>query len=107
MAKKLYIGNLPYTATDEQLREMFSKAGEVEEAAVLMDRVTGRSRGFGFVTMAADEGAASAVEMFNGTEMDGRKLVVNEARPMTPRRESGGGGFNRGGGRGFGGGRDY
>jgi len=112
VAKKLYIGNLSYNTNDAQLRDFFAQAGTVESASVLMDKMTGRSRGFGFVEMASDEEAAKAVETLNGVELDGRKLVVNEARPMTdkpPRRSFGGGmgGGNRGGGRGFGGGRDY
>ncbi|KKT50594.1 MAG: Glycine-rich RNA-binding protein GRP1A [Candidatus Yanofskybacteria bacterium GW2011_GWA1_44_21] len=111
--KKLYVGNLPYTATDDQLRDMFTQHGAVSSASVLMDKMTGRSRGFGFVEMENDEEALKAVDALNGTDFDGRKLVVNEARPMTeraPRRGGfggggGGGGFSRGGGRGgFGGG---
>ncbi|OGN02774.1 MAG: RNA-binding protein [Candidatus Yanofskybacteria bacterium RIFCSPLOWO2_12_FULL_44_13b] len=113
MLKKLYVGNLPYTATDDQLRDMFTQHGAVSSASVLMDKMTGRSRGFGFVEMENDEEALKAVDALNGTDFDGRKLVVNEARPMTeraPRRGGfggggGGGGFSRGGGRGgFGGG---
>ncbi|KKR22273.1 MAG: RNA recognition motif-containing protein [Candidatus Yanofskybacteria bacterium GW2011_GWD2_39_48] len=109
MAKKLYVGNLSYSTNDDALRTFFSQAGAVESASVLMDKMTGRSRGFGFVEMTSDEDAAKAVETLNGQELDGRKLVVNEARPMTdkpPRRSRGGfGGGSRGG---FGGGhRDY
>ncbi len=111
MSKKLYVGNLSYTTTDDQLKDFFSQAGAVESASVLMDKMTGRSRGFGFVEMPNDDEATKAVETLNGQELDGRKLVVNEARPMTdrpPRRNFGGGfGQNRGGGRGFGGGRDF
>lgn len=108
MAKKLYIGNLSYDTTDESLRDSFSKAGTVESATVMKDKMSGRSRGFGFVEMATDEEAQKAVEVLNGQEIDGRKVVVNEARPMTdrPPRRPGGGGFNRGRG-GFGGQRDY
>ena len=109
MSKKLYIGNLSYGSTDASLKEFFSAAGDVESASVIIDKMSGRSRGFGFVEMASDEGADKAIEMFNGKELDGRQLVVNEARPMSdkpPRRT--GGGFNRGGDRGgFGGRRDY
>lgn len=107
MAKKLYIGNLPYSTTDAQLKDLFSQAGAVESAMLPIDKMSGRPRGFGFVEMADDEGAQKAVEMFNGYDMDGRKLVVNEARPMTerpPRRGGFGGGGFGGGGRG---GRDY
>lgn len=113
MATKLYVGNLPYTANDDQLRELFSQAGAVTSAQVLVDKMTGRSRGFGFVEMADQAGADQAVQTLNGYEMEGRKLVVNEARPMSERPRTGGGrgGFRRGGsgfGGGFGGGnRDY
>ena len=110
MAKKLYVGGLSYSTTEDSLREAFSQVGAVESAAIIMDKMTGRSRGFGFVEMTNDEDAEKAVEMWNGKELDGRKLTVNEARPMgdrPPRRTGGGGGFNRGGngGGGFGGGR--
>ena len=105
----MYVGNLSYSTTDDSLKTTFSQVGEVESAQVITDKMTGRSRGFGFVVMVNDEDGTKAVETFNGQDIDGRKLVVNEARPMTeraPRRD--GGGFNRGGGRGFGGGgRDY
>ncbi len=102
MATKLYIGNLSYDTNEESLKELFSQAGAVASASVILDRMTGRSRGFGFVEMADDTGAAKAVEMFNGFEQDGRKLVVNEARPMSdrPRTGGGGGGGSRGGFRG-------
>lgn len=98
MAKRLYVGNLSFNTTDSSLREAFSQAGEVVKADILMDKMTGRSRGFGFVEMATDEAAASAIEMFNGKELDGRTLTVNEARPMTerPPRRPMGGGFGRG-----------
>src|SRR5438094_88409 len=98
MAKRLYIGNLSFDTTDESLREAFSQAGEVTSATVMKDKMTGRSRGFGFVEMATDEGAQAAIDSFNGKELDGRPLTVNEARPMTdrPPRRMGGGGFNRG-----------
>ncbi len=114
MSKKLYVGNLSFNSTTDGLREAFEKAGPVEDAIVMTDKMTGRSRGFGFVTMATDEGAAAAIEMYNGKDMDGRQVTVNEARPMTERpprsgcciRGGGRGGF--GGGRGgFGGGSDY
>ena len=100
MATKLYIGNLSYTTNDDQLKETFSQAGEVVSAAVLTDRMTGRSRGFGFVEMADDASAQKAIEMFNGYKLDDRELVVNEARPMTDRPRSGGFGGGGGGGRG-------
>ncbi len=99
VSKKLYVGNLSYDTTDETLREAFSKAGTVEEASVLKDQVSGRSRGFAFVTMADDAGADNAIQMYNDQELDGRRLKVNEARPKTdrpPRRSFGGGGFGRG-----------
>lgn len=85
MSKKLYVGNLPYSTTDESLKEHFSQCGEVEDSKVIMDKMTGRSRGFGFVTMTNDAEADAAIEKMNGSEMDGRPLVVNEARPMTER----------------------
>lgn len=107
MAKKLYVGGLPYTTTDAELKEAFSKAGAVESATIIMDRMSGRSKGFGFVEMSNDDEAQAAIDMWNGKEFNGRTLTVNEARPLAdrpPRRDSG---FQRGGGRGgFGGGRD-
>ena len=99
MSTRLYVGNLNFNTTGEDLREHFSKAGEVESASVVEDRETGRSRGFGFVEMATAEGAAAAIEMFNGKELGGRTLTVNEARPRV---ERGGGGYGGGGGRGGG-----
>ena len=108
MAKKLYVGGLSYNTTDDALREAFAQAGTVESATIIIDRMSGRSKGFGFVEMATDEEAQAAIEMWNGKEMDGRTLTVNEARPMEarpPRRyfDNRGGGGNRGGG--FSGGR--
>lgn len=102
MAKKLYVGNLPYSTTDESLRAAFEQCGTVESASVISDRMSGRSKGFGFVEMSSDEEANAAIEKWNGQEMDGRKLVVNEARPMEerPPRRDGGGGGGRGGSRG-------
>ena len=85
MATKLYVGNLPYTTNDEELKQTFSEAGNVVESAVIMERHTGRSRGFGFVTMDTQEEAEKAIELFNGKDMGGRVLVVNEARPLQPR----------------------
>jgi len=99
MAKRLYVGSLPYSTTDSQLSEMFSAAGKVESAQVIVDKHSGRSKGFGFVEMATDEEAQKAIEMLNGSEMEGRKIIVNEARPMTerPQRSFGGGFRGRGG----------
>ena len=100
MGKKLYVGNLSYGVSDSTLQEMFSAHGNVESAQVIMDRDTGRSKGFGFVEMGSDQEAQAAIAAMNGKEMEGRTLTVNEARP----KESGGGG--RGGfGGGGGGGR--
>lgn len=81
MAKKLFVGNLPYTTTNEQLAEMFASFGEVASAAVIMDRETGRSKGFGFVEFNDDAAADAAIEAMNGKEENGRPLTVNEARP--------------------------
>ncbi|HEX8267639.1 MAG TPA: RNA-binding protein [Pyrinomonadaceae bacterium] len=100
MSNKLYVGNLSFRVSSEDLQEHFAQAGTVESANVVMDRETGRSRGFGFVEMASEEDANNAIAQFNGQEYDGRNMVVNEARP----REEGGGG-GRGGNRGGGGGR--
>ena len=85
MNKKLYVGNLPYKTTSDQLQELFSQAGSVTSATVISDKFSGRSKGFGFVEMSSDDEASKAIEMFNGQEMEARKLIVNEARPMTPR----------------------
>jgi len=105
MATKLYVGNLPFQTTSDELRDHFAQAGNVESASVVEDRMTGRSRGFGFVEMATPEEAAVAIEQLNGKEFAGRNLTVNEARPRTDRGPGGGyGGGNRGGGYGGGGG---
>jgi len=103
MAKKLYVGGLPYSATGDALKELFAQAGTVESATVITDRMSGRSKGFGFVEMSSDEEAQKAIETFNGKEFEGRNLTVNEARPMEdrPKRD-----FDRGGRGGFGGGRN-
>ena len=85
MAKKLYVGNLPYTANDAELADFFSKVGAVESAVVMIDKMTGRSRGFGFVSMPNDEEAMKAIESLNGVDMGGRKLTVNEAKPLENR----------------------
>ena len=100
MAKKLYVGGLPYSTTDDELREAFAKAGAVASVTILMDKMTGRSRGFGFVEMENDEDAAKAIDMWNGQDFGGRKLTVNEAKPMEPRapRSNDGGGYGAGGG---------
>ena len=106
MATKLYVGSLSYNTTDDQLKQHFSQAGNVVSAAVITDKMSGRSKGFGFVEMGSEEEAQKAVEMFNGQELDGRAIVVNEARPMQPRApRTGGFGGGGGGGGGFGGGR--
>lgn len=85
MAKKLYVGNLSYNSTEDSLKEAFSEAGEVVSASIIKDKFSGRSRGFGFVEMANDEEAEKAVEMLNDKEIDGRKVIVNEAKPMEAR----------------------
>ena len=95
MGTRLYVGNLNFRTTGDDLQAYFSQAGEVESASVVEDRETGRSRGFGFVEMATDEGAKAAIEQFNGKDFNGRNLTVNEARPRT---EGGGGGRGYGGG---------
>jgi RNA recognition motif-containing protein len=98
MAKKLYVGGLAWATTDESLKDAFSAAGKVESATVIMDKMSGRSKGFGFVEMSTEEEAQKAIEMLNGKEIDGRKVTVNEARPMEarpPRREGGGYGRDR------------
>ena len=105
MSTRLYVGNLSFRTTSDELREVFSQAGEVENATVVEDRDTGRSRGFGFVEMVTVEGAAAAIEQFNGKEFGGRALTVNEARPREDRGGGGRGGFGGGGNRGGGGGR--
>ncbi|MBI2635404.1 MAG: RNA-binding protein [Parcubacteria group bacterium] len=90
MAKKLYVGNLSYDMTEDSLRDTFSQAGTVDSAIIIKDKMSGRSKGFGFVEMSTDEEAQKAIEMLNGKELDGRALTVNEARPMEerPRREA-------------------
>lgn len=101
MGSKIYVGGLPYSATDQQLSDLFATHGSVESARVVTDRFTGRSRGFGFVEMATAEEAKRAIAALNGTEMDGRMLTVNEAKPQEPRSGGGGGkGRFRGGRRG-------
>ncbi|MCA1576693.1 MAG: RNA-binding protein [Acidobacteria bacterium] len=111
MSKKLYVGNLAFQTTSQDLQELFAQAGTVESASIIEDRDTGRSKGFAFVEMSTEEEAAAAIDQFNGKELAGRMLKVNEARPKESRpgggggRGFGGGGGNRGGGGGYGGNR--
>jgi len=106
---KLYVGNLSYNVSEGDLQRLFAQAGEVKEVSLIMDRTTRQSKGFGFVEMTTDADAQKAIEMFNEYEVDGRKLIVNVARPREERSGGGGGFGNRGGGygsgRGGGGGR--
>lgn len=116
MAKKLYVGGLPYSTTEDELREAFAQSGSVDSASIIMDRMSGRSKGFGFVEMTTDEEAQKAIELWNGKDFGGRTLTVNEARPMEERprnnfREggNGGGGYSGAsrGGNGGGNGRSW
>ena len=102
---KIYVGNLSFKTDENSLRAAFEAHGQVASASIVMDRETGRSRGFGFVEMASDEEAKNAFTAMNGQNLDGRDLTVNEARPREPRAGGGGGGFGGGGGGGGGGGR--
>jgi len=95
MGKKLYVGNLSFSTSEQSLQDKFAEFGEVESAKIITDRDTGRSKGFGFVEMATDEAAESAISALNGTEFEGRTLTVNEARPMVPRSERPGMGHRR------------
>ena len=107
MGSKIYVGGLPYAATEQQLSELFATHGAVESARVITDKFTGQSRGFGFVEMASDSEAQAAITALNGADFGGRTLTVNEARPQEPRTGGGGGGrggFGGGGGRGGNGG---
>jgi RNA recognition motif-containing protein len=107
MKKKLYVGGLSYSTTEDSLQGLFSQVGMVESVKIIMDRDTGRSKGFAFVEMGSDEEADNAINTYNGKEFEGRRITVSEARPQAPR--TGGGGGHRGGGRssyGGGGGRD-
>lgn len=114
MAVKLYVGGISYGTNEDVLRDEFSKAGTVESAIIIKDKMSGRSKGFGFVEMSTPEEAQAAIEMFNGKELDGRTVTVNEARPMEPRpprtggfqRRDGGSRFDGNGG-GNGGGRSW
>ncbi|MEO8857621.1 MAG: RNA-binding protein [Burkholderiaceae bacterium] len=103
MGNKLYVGNLPYSFRDEDLQQAFAAHGTVTSAKVMMERDTGRSKGFGFVEMGSDAEAQAAISGMNGQQYGGRGLVVNEARPMEPRPPRSGGGFGGGGGGGGGG----
>ncbi len=85
MTTKLYVGGIPYTSTEQNLKDAFSKAGTVSSASIIIDRMTGRSKGFGFVEMANEDEANAAINMWNGQDFDGRKLTVNVARPLEPR----------------------
>ncbi|OGI81795.1 hypothetical protein A3E95_00525 [Candidatus Nomurabacteria bacterium RIFCSPHIGHO2_12_FULL_44_22b] len=106
MATKLYVGGLPYSTQEDALKDLFAQAGAVISAVIIMDKMSGRSKGFGFVEMGSAEEAQKAISMFNDQEFEGRKLTVNEARPMEarPPRSSGGGGGYGGGNGGYGGG---
>jgi RNA recognition motif-containing protein len=108
MGRKLYVGNLTYGVTDATLTQMFEAHGTVQSAQIIMDRDTGRSKGFGFVEMGSDQAAQAAIAALNGKEVDGRNLTVNEAKPREDRGGGGGGRGGYGGGRGgSGGGRRY
>lgn len=91
MATKLYVGGIPYSTSNEGLQQAFAQAGTVVSATIMMDKMTGRSRGFGFVEMGSEEEAQAAIAMWNGKDLDGRKLTVNEARPLQPRAPRSGG----------------
>lgn len=115
MATKLFVGNLPFNTTSADLESLFGQVGAVSSVNIITDKFTGRSRGFGFVEMSNNDEAKTAIERFNGHELQGRALTVNEAKPQEPRSGGGGrsfgggggrGGFNRGGGGGGGGGRE-
>ena len=115
MGKKLYVGNLPFSATEQVLADSFAECGTVDSVRIITDRETGRSKGFGFVEMGTDEEAATAITKFNGAMYEGRAMTVSEAKPMAPREGGGGGGRggfgggggSRGGGFGGGGGNRY
>ena len=106
MGKRIFVGNLPFSATDQVLQETFAQYGTVESAKVITDRMSGRSKGFGFVEMSNDAEAQAAIEKLNGAEYEGRTITVNEAREMQPREGGGGGGGRPGGRGGYGGNRD-
>ena len=102
MNRKLFVGNLSFNTEERTLQDLFAQAGPVSSVRVMRDMATGRARGFGFVEMETEEAATAAIEKFNNTELDGRRIAVNEARPMVPGGGGGGGRFNRGGGGGGG-----
>jgi RNA recognition motif-containing protein len=104
MAKKLFVGNLSFQTSEQDLNDLFAQVGKVDSVSIITDRMTGRSKGFGFVEM-DNEAAENAIAKFNGTELDGRKLTVNEARPLVKKDFGGGGGGGGGRGAGGGGGR--
>jgi RNA recognition motif-containing protein len=104
MGTKLYVGNLSFNTTENELQELFSQAGAVQEVTLMQDKFTGKSRGFAFVTMGSEQDAQNAISKFNGQTVEGRPLTVNEARPREPRPPGGGG---RGYGGGYGGGGGY
>ena len=107
MATKLYVGGLPYSTQEDALKDLFAQAGSVTSAVIIMDKMSGRSKGFGFVEMSSNDEAQKAISMFNDQEFEGRKLTVNEARPMEarpPRQSGGNGGYGGGNGGGYGGG---
>ena len=92
MGRKLYVGNLPYSSTEDTLREAFSQSGAVDSVTIIIDRDTGRSKGFGFVEMGTDAEAQAAIEALDGQDFGGRRIKVNEAKPRAPRENRGGGG---------------
>lgn len=104
MSRKLFVGNLPFSTGESELQDLFGQAGTIESVRVMRDMATGRARGFAFVEMQSDEEAQTAIDRFNGADLGGRALVVNEARPKTFGGGGGGGGRDRGGDRGGGGG---
>ena len=106
MGTKLYVGNLSFNTTENELQELFAQAGTVQEVTLMQDKFTGKSRGFAFVTMSSEEDAQNAISKFNGQNVEGRPLTVNEARPREARPPGGGGGRGYGGGGGYGGRRE-
>jgi len=106
MGSKIYVGGLPYSTAEQELADLFGQHGAVTSAKIITDKYTGQSRGFGFVEMASEDEAKTAIEALNGTELGGRTLTVNEAKPQAPRTGFGGGGNRGGGGKRQGGGGD-
>lgn len=104
MGTKLYVGNLPFSTTENELQELFGQAGAVQEVTLMQDKFTGKSRGFAFITMGSEQDAQNAINTLNGKAIEGRSLTVNEARPREPRPPGGGGGGRGYGGGGYGGG---